>query len=105
MVDDNFFDIVTLCDYDEYIKYAKNAGNAENDKIDEQMPVGHGGRGETQLIMALYESEGLVRMENLDSTDRHIPDWLGDVHKASKENGEFWVDLCAESWAKLINRL
>ena len=65
------------------------------------MPVGHGGRGETQLIMALYDE--LAKPENLDNTDKHIPDWLDDVNQASKEDGEFWVELCAETWAKHID--
>jgi len=95
MVDDNFFSIVSLCDYDEFVDYAA-AGR------DERMPVGHGGRGETQLIMALYSGEGLAKTENLETTGFHIPDWLRDVNQASEEDGEFWVELCAEAWAKKI---
>jgi len=93
IVDKNFFDIVRMCDYDEFIDYSKAETN-------ERMPVGHGGRGETQLIMALYD--GVVKMENLATTELHIPEWLDDVHQASEENGEFWIELCADSWVKFI---
>ena len=93
IVDDNFFNIVRVCAYDEYVDYSKL-------ERAEYMPVGHGGRGETQLIMALHD--GLVKPENLESTERHIPEWLGDAAQASKEDGEFWIELCAETWARQI---
>ena len=94
IVDNNFFSIVRLCDYDEYVDYSKISRT-------ERIPVGHGGRGETQLIMALYD--GLVKMENLESAN-YIPDWLHDAGQANKEDGEFWIELCAEAWAKHFGR-
>ena len=88
-----FFNMVRVCDYDEFIDYSKL-------EIKERMPVGHGGRGETQLIMALCE--GLTRTENLRKTDRRLPSWLDDVWQADASNGEFWINLCAETWAAYL---
>ena len=62
-----------------------------------QCPIGHAGRGETQLMLADYERH--VRMEDCQKT-RPLPEWLNDAHLASKEDGEYWLDFCADGWVK-----
>ena len=51
------FDKVVLCGYDEYVDYSLLSSNLN---ISERMPIGHAGRGETQLI----QSERQLRGEN-----------------------------------------
>ncbi|MBC8542814.1 creatininase family protein [Bianquea renquensis] len=89
------FSAVKVCDYDQFCDYSSI-------DRDEKMPVGHGGRGETQLIMMLYE--GLVKMEALDRQPCPAPFWLDDVEQADKEDGGFWVDFCVNSWVAELER-
>jgi len=61
------------------------------------VPVGHAGKGETQLIMAsLPES---VRMEALGTLDR-LPQWLEDADQADAEEGRQWLEWCIQGWVK-----
>jgi creatinine amidohydrolase/Fe(II)-dependent formamide hydrolase-like protein len=83
----DMFGLVRVCGYDEFSEYAAiNRG--------EPLPVGHGGRGETQLIMALYK--GFVNMDALQG--QPLPPWLADVHQADLADGEFWVDFCVRGF-------
>jgi len=66
------------------------------------MPVGHGGCGETQLVMAL--SGETVRMAALDSADKPLPFWLDDVGKATLEEGVFWLQASVDSWVAFFNK-
>ncbi len=68
----------------------------------EPMPVGHGGRGETQLVMAL--TEGLVRMDALAEAGEPLPFWLEDVGQADREDGAFWVKASVDSWVDFFRR-
>jgi creatinine amidohydrolase/Fe(II)-dependent formamide hydrolase-like protein len=67
----------------------------------ERVPVGHGGRGETQLIMgALPET---VRMEALRTLDE-LPRWLQDAEQADASEGARWIEFCVQGWAKELSR-
>ena len=66
-----------------------------------EMPVGHGGKGETQLIMAAYPET--VNMEEL-SVLLETPEWLKDAGHASKHEGEGWLESCATGWIRELER-
>jgi creatinine amidohydrolase len=85
---EDLFSIVRVCDYDEFSDYSGLGG---------RMPVGHGGRGETQLIMALYD--GLVKMGALKGME-NLPEWLADVYEADKADGRFWVEFCVNGFVR-----
>ena len=65
------------------------------------MPVGHGGRGETQLIMGSLPET--VRMEALDTLDQ-TPPWLEDATKADAAEGKKWIDFCVNGWVRELER-
>jgi len=92
---ENVYSLVRVCDYDEFSDYSKINRN-------ERMPVGHGGRGETQLIMALYDN--LVRMEALKDAKKPLPPWLSDVYEADAADGAFWVDFCVDGFVEYFKR-
>ena len=71
----------------------------------ERCPVGHGGRGETQLAMADYSHA--IDMGELDQyieEFKELPQWLEDAHLGTKEEGERWVDFCVQGWVKELGR-
>ena len=61
------------------------------------VPVGHAGKGETQLIMAALPDA--VRMEALGTLDR-LPQWLEDADEADAEEGRKWLEWCIEGWVR-----
>lgn len=68
-------------------------------------PIGHGGLGETQLMMADYN--GAVDMGKLDGYEREfgrLPQWLQDAHLATKPEGERWIEFCAQGWAEELSK-
>ncbi|MCL2499147.1 MAG: creatininase family protein [Defluviitaleaceae bacterium] len=83
----NIFNLIQIAHADSYIDYAKTTG---------PMPIGHGGKGETQLIMTEYPQT--VDLDALDIRD--APEWLSDAHEANANEGQKWLDLCAEGWAR-----
>jgi creatinine amidohydrolase len=71
----------------------------------ERIPIGHGSKGETQLIMSGYP--GTVKMENLDTLLQHegsLPLWLRDSHLGTKEEGDYWIEFCVQGWVKELSR-
>jgi len=64
-------------------------------------PIGHGGKGETQLIMAGYPET--VRMDALEELSFPTPEWLRDSHCADEDEGAFWLDFCADGWARELS--
>jgi len=66
----------------------------------ERVPVGHGGRGETQLMMAALP--GSVRMEALD-TLQEVPRWLEDATAADAAAGERWIEFCVTGWVQELS--
>lgn len=89
----DIFDLIRVCDYDEYIDY-------EAIDSDERMPIGHAGRGESQLIMALYDD--LARMSAIDDMDLPLPEWLSDAGMADPENGALWIGRCVDAWVRQL---
>lgn len=67
----------------------------------ERIPIGHAGRGETQLIMAALPDT--VRMEALASLER-LPRWLEDAHEADADAGARWLDFCVQGWVQELGR-
>lgn len=66
-----------------------------------QIPIGHAGKGETQLILAgLPET---VRMEALQGL-LPLPQWLADAHEADAEQGRQWLEFCVRGWAEELAR-
>jgi len=66
-----------------------------------RIPIGHAGRGETQLIMgALPET---VRMEALDTLDE-LPRWLEDATEADASEGRRWIEFCVEGWVRELSQ-
>ena len=66
-----------------------------------QVPFGHGGKGETQFIMATYPDT--VDMERLDELDA-TPEWLSDAGDAAYDEGKRWFDLCVKGWIKELGQ-
>ena len=62
----------------------------------ERMPVGHGGKGETQLIMGSLPET--VRMGALDTLVGKMPPWLDDATEASASEGRRWIEFCVQGW-------
>ena len=87
------FDIFKIASIDGFSDYT---GARE-----QQCPIGHAGRGETQLMLADYELR--VNMADCQKT-RPLPEWLRDAPAASKADGEYWLDFCAEGWARELGK-
>lgn len=89
------FSRITPVLYDQYCDYSTIDRN-------ERLPVGHAGRGETQLIQALRP--GNVDFSRLDNMPKPWPEWLEDVWQASEEDGRFWVDFCVDGWVRYLTK-
>jgi hypothetical protein len=49
----------------------------------------------------LVDYEPYIKMEDCQAT-RPLPEWLHDAPLAVKEDGEYWLDFCAEGWVKAL---
>jgi len=67
----------------------------------ERIPIGHGGRGETQLIMAALPET--VRMAALDTLVER-PYWLHDAEDANADEGRRWLEFCVQGWVQELSR-
>jgi creatinine amidohydrolase len=67
-----------------------------------RVPVGHGGKGETQLMMAAYPN--LVCMDALADWQGPLPEWLEDAHEARLEDGQRWMDFCINGWVSELQK-
>ncbi len=67
----------------------------------ERVPIGHAGKGETQLIMASYPDT--VRMEALDSLSV-LPEWLLDATQATPAEGKRWLQFCIDGWVSELEK-
>jgi len=65
------------------------------------VPVGHAGKGETQLIMGAYPET--VRMDALDSLP-FLPEWLEDASRASPAEGRAWLEFCIVGWVHELEK-
>jgi creatinine amidohydrolase/Fe(II)-dependent formamide hydrolase-like protein len=67
----------------------------------ERVPVGHAGRGETQLIWGAYPET--VRLEAL-KTLPVLPEWLQDATLATEAEGKRWLEFCIQGWVEELGR-
>ncbi|MDA0337224.1 MAG: creatininase family protein [bacterium] len=67
----------------------------------QRIPIGHAGRGETQLIRAAHPDA--VRMAALARLDP-LPRWLEDAHEADADDGARWIDFCVQGWVQELGR-
>jgi creatinine amidohydrolase len=81
------FDWITVAGIDSFLhlQYADGA-----------MPIGHGGKGETQLMMNIDPET--VKLDSLDTDPAVLPVWLQDAGMADREEGRHWLERCVESW-------
>lgn len=70
---------------------------------DEPYPYGHGGKGETQLIMAAYPQ--LVDMEALTECRFDLPGWLNDANQADAITGAKWLNAFVDGWVEELTCL
>jgi creatinine amidohydrolase len=63
----------------------------------ERIPIGHAGRGETQLVWGAYPET--VRLEALDALPE-LPAWLADARQADPAEGRRWLEFCVQGWAR-----
>ena len=70
-----------------------------------ECPIGHGGKGETQLIWGHYpETIDLGRLKYFEEKGLPFPRWLEDAHLATFEEGDYWLDFCAEGFIKEFSK-
>jgi len=89
----NIFGWIRVAGPDSFSKYSPGQ---------ERMPVGHGGRGETQLIMGSLPET--VRMEALGTLQGKRPRWLEDADDADEEEGRKWIEFCADGWVNELGK-
>mgnify|MGYP001623846785 CR=1 FL=1 len=89
---DVFSWIRVVSNLDEFSRYPD--GDAE------RISLGHGGKGETQLVMARHEDT--VRMEALHELEK-LPQWLEDAWEADRKEGEKWLAFCVEGWVRELS--
>jgi len=83
----DIFGMIKIAALDSFSVYASPSA--------ERVPVGHAGKGETQLIMATYTET--VRMAALDSLPV-LPEWLLDACEAAPQEGKRWMEFCIKGW-------
>ena len=81
------FDLIKIAHADSFSDYTGLNG---------PMPVGHGGKGETQLMLAGFPE--LVEINALDITT--APEWLKDAPEAAVLEGVQWLHFCVEGWVR-----
>jgi creatinine amidohydrolase len=82
------FDWIRVAGIDAFSRYPSGS--------DETIPIGHAGRGETQLIMSAYPDT--VNMNDWFGMEGEMPDWLQDADLATAEEGARWFEFCLEGW-------
>ena len=86
----NIFGCIRIAGIDSFSNYP----SADSERV----PVGHAGKGETQLIMGAYPET--VRMEALRQWSEPLPVWLEDAWEGTPEEGRRWLEFCIEGWVK-----
>ena len=89
MPNPNIFSLIRVESIDAFSTYSDGS---------ERIPIGHGSKGETQLMLAGYPET--VRMEELDAIKDGLPAWLEDSHLGTTEEGIRWIEFCAAGWVK-----
>jgi creatinine amidohydrolase/Fe(II)-dependent formamide hydrolase-like protein len=89
----DIFSLIRVAYLDSFSKYAPGQ---------EQIPIGHGGKGETQLIMAAHPET--VAMDRLGPEGTR-PEWLRDAQLGRAEEGRRWIEFCVRGWVAELERL
>ncbi|NLO83419.1 MAG: creatininase family protein [Clostridiales bacterium] len=84
------FDMIRIAHIDSFSEYASDCS--------ERIPIGHGGRGETQLIMSEYPDR--VKLDELKSLEGNMPEWLKDAYLANRDDGRWWIEFCVNGWVR-----
>jgi creatinine amidohydrolase len=85
----NIFEMIQIAAIDSFSHYP----HANSERV----PVGHAGKGETQLVWAAYPET--VRMPALDTLPV-LPEWLRDADEASEAEGKRWLEFCIQGWVE-----
>ena len=69
-----------------------------------EIEIGHGSKGETQL-MQYYESDyvDMSRLNQFEENGVRIPDWLKDSHLGDVVKAKKDMDYCVEAWIKELS--
>ncbi|MCL2703576.1 MAG: creatininase family protein [Defluviitaleaceae bacterium] len=73
-----------------------------NDSHSEPFPFGHGGKGETQIMMAAYPET--VDMAALKAYEGTLPEWLLDADQSAEGEGRKWLDAFVDGWIKELTK-
>jgi creatinine amidohydrolase/Fe(II)-dependent formamide hydrolase-like protein len=65
------------------------------------MDLSHAGRGETQLILAVYP--GLADMDAIARAGAGLARWLGNASEADEEEGRKWIEYCVAGWVRELS--
>ena len=82
------------------IAYCDTFSRYPSDKP-ERIPIGHGSKGETQLMQAAHPDT--VRMTALDEFPPPLPRWLQDSHLGTPEEGRRWLEFCIAGWVRELS--
>lgn len=90
------FGMIRIANIDAFSKYRSDD--------EERIPIGHAGKGETQLMMGGYP--GCADLERLSElmAGGPFPEWLDDAFEASESEGDRWLDFCAQGWIEELTR-
>lgn len=85
------FGLIRVAGLDDYAGRATDGGD--------RLPIGHAGKGETQLVMAAApETVELGLLREAPDPPGPLPVWLSDASDADAEEGERWLAYCAAGW-------
>lgn len=89
---ENIYTAIQMCNITSFSEYAPGQ---------EPCPIGHGSKGETQLIWGQYpETIDMSRLNYFEEKGLPFPRWLDDSHLATPEEGSYWLDFCANGFIK-----
>ncbi|QHW31218.1 creatininase family protein [Paenibacillus rhizovicinus] len=92
----NIFSLIRVAQIDEFAVYESPEA--------ERIPIGHAGKGETQLIWAGYPDSVDLQKFHAMAASEPLPSWLLDTAEATPEEGERWLAFCVEGWVKEITQ-
>ncbi|WP_199620904.1 creatininase family protein [Paenibacillus alkalitolerans] len=90
----DIFHRIRVADLDDFSDYPEDSR--------ERIPVGHAGKGETQLIMAA--APDTVDLQALACWKEELrPLWLRDASEATMEEGKRWFEFCVQGWVRELS--
>jgi creatinine amidohydrolase len=91
------FQMIQIAALDTYSHYPDAGMGLKSERV----PVGHAGKGETQLIWGAYPET--LRLEALESLPV-LPEWLKDATEATEAEGKRWLEFCIQGWVQELAR-